>query len=600
VPLPSALQPPPAAAAASSGDGWESLPYELLLRILSRLPLSDRAAAASACVAWRAAAAAPSLWTELSFAGCGPAAAQRLTDFTFRALAARCRGGLTRLDVSALPNISPDAVVAVAKASRASLLELRALDDAQLWTAAHVLQTASACCALRSAEVGARVTSLDAGAALLALAPRGVRVPRLEFRGLVLSPEDAAALGATLRRYTPLRALSLAGCRLGDAPTGFLVGALRGHPTLEALNLSACSIGPGGTTAVAAALQHDALPLRALRLSDNGVFAEGARALGIALRRNRSLASLTLASCGLGVAGGRSIAAALRHNRALRVLDLNGNRLTDEGAAAIAEALAAGAAAGARAAAAARALALAAAAAAADAAEAAERGAALLPLAPPAGAALTTLRLRHNGVGDVGCAALAAVLRLQPSPPLVELDLRLNAARGSGAEALAAALSGNATCTRILLSGNALEPDVAMKLHAAGDGRLHLWDAWSPPRDVAPASASASASAASAAAQEQYAYGMDGAASGGASDMGWDAWATWWDGGAAAAALPAVARDAPAAPPRWQLAALAAAGARARAQLARSERLLKVALAAITLAVGALFIYAYRKSLHAA
>ena len=474
------LPPPPAEPQAA---GWAALPIELLLRVLSRLSLADRAAAAAACAGWRAVAASPPLWRALSFADCPPHVTGRLDDAGFAALAGRCRG-LVRVDASALPRVSPAAIVAAARDAGATLEELRAVDDAQLWSAAHVLQAAAGCRALRCLEVSAAVDSLDAAAALLSLLPRGVRVPRLELRGLALSPEDAAALGASLRRYAPLKALSLAGCRLGDAPTGMLLGALRGHPSLEALNLSACAIGPGGATAVAAALQHDALPLRALRMSDNGVFAEGARSLGIALRRNRSLASLTLSSCGLGVAGARSLAGALRHNRTLRVLDLNGNRLGDAGAVLVAEAVAAGAAGAARAAAATRAVVFAAARDAAD-VDAAERGA-LPQLVPPhrpaAAAALTTLRLRHNGISDPGVAALAAALRCNPPPPLQELDLRLNAVRTAGAEALAAALSGNAVVTKVLLSGNALEAEAALKIDSAcGDGRLQLWEpGWVP------------------------------------------------------------------------------------------------------------------------
>jgi len=558
--------------ADEEGDGWASLPVELLTRILARLPLSDRAAAAWACSGWRAAAASPALWTALSFADSAPSAAACLDDAAFAQLAARARGRLVRLDASALPRVSPDALVAAARASASTLEELRASEEAPLWSAAHVLQLAACCRACRLLEVGTALDSLDACAALLALLPRGVRMPRLELRGLALSAEDAAALGASLRRYAPLKALSLAGCRLGDAPTGMLLGALRGHPALEALNLSACAIGPGGATAVAAALQHDALALRALRMSDNGVFAEGARALGIALRRNRSLASLTLASCGLGLAGARSIAGALRHNRALRVLDLNGNRLTDAGAAAVAEAVAAGAAGAARHAAAARA-----AMAATASADAAERGALpAMPPAPPAVAALTTLRLRHNGISDAGCAALASALRCNPPPPLQELDLRLNAARAPGVEALAAALSGNDVVTKVLLSGNALEAETALKIDAAcGDGRLQLWEpGWVP----APRAAGTRVGGLGI---ESEAHAMAAAEA--------PAWAHgWWAAGAGGLDAAAV--------PGGGAAAAAATATAQRNSRQRVMSVLRAVLAAIALALGAFFAAAaYRR-----
>jgi hypothetical protein len=206
-------------------------------------------------------------------------------------------------------------------------------------------------------------------------------------------------------------------------------------------------------------------------------------------------------------------------------------------------------------------------------------------------ASLTTLRLRHNGVGDAGCAALAAALRL--SPPLLELDLRLNAARGAGAEAMAAALSLNSVCQRILLSGNALDADVALKIHASGDARLQLWDAWAPPPAAAllPPPEGDTADGATAAAALALAR-----ASAHAGDAGWDS--GWWDGGIAAGAIPTVAPETGPALARWRASALATIAARSRAQLARGELLVRLLMAAITLTVAALFAFVYRKWLH--
>ena len=80
--------------------GGHASPHELaqvLSLLLPLLPLDDRARAACVCRAWRAAAAHPALWKELSFERC----AADVDDTTLAALCARGGAALRTLSVDA-------------------------------------------------------------------------------------------------------------------------------------------------------------------------------------------------------------------------------------------------------------------------------------------------------------------------------------------------------------------------------------------------------------------------------------------------------------------------------------------------------------------
>jgi hypothetical protein len=84
--------------ASSWGD--DSSPHELaeaLLLLLPLLPLDCRARAACVCRAWRAAAAHPGLWKELSFEGCKA----RVDNATLTLLCARAGAALRTLCLDA-------------------------------------------------------------------------------------------------------------------------------------------------------------------------------------------------------------------------------------------------------------------------------------------------------------------------------------------------------------------------------------------------------------------------------------------------------------------------------------------------------------------
>jgi hypothetical protein len=170
-------------------------------------------------------------------------------------------------------------------------------------------------------------------------------------------------------------------------------------------------------------------------------------------------------------------------------------------------------------------------------------------------------------------AARAAALRCNPPPPLQELDLRLNAVRAAGAEALAAALSGNALVSKVLLSGNALEAEAALKIDSAcGDGRLQLWEpGWVP----APIGTRVSALGI-----ESEAHALAAAEAPTWARSTWEG--GWYNGGGTTEAQAAAA-------------AAAEGGVRCRAS-ARSALLLRALLAAIALGLGAFFAAAaYRR-----
>ena len=452
-----------ASSGAVCGDGvppvpWAALPPDLLARVLLLLPPDARAAAAATCSAWRHARdTSAAVWRSLDLGACAPGPKARLTDARLTALLAAAASragsrGISVLDVSDCAGLTAGGVVAATCGLR-SLGTLRALGAAPLLTAAHVLQLANQCLSLKDAALGCECRSTEAAAMVLAQSRRGVAVHRLELVGLPdLSDDDAALLAdAAHVDGTRLAALSLAGCRLGDDGITTLIGRLRGHPSLTALNLEGCSLGPEGATAVAAAIQHDALPLRSLHLGKNRLFADGARSLAAALQRNSSLTSLSLGSCAIGAAGAKHLATALHHNCTLQWLDVNNNGIGDVGAAALADALA--------------------------------YGVAAPPRLRPGGAggarqpgALRTLRLRRNSISDAGCASLAKALACDP--PLCELDLRLNAAGPGGADALVASLRCNSHCS-LLLSGNpAISRDAAFKLQRSSPGRVLAAEQW--------------------------------------------------------------------------------------------------------------------------
>jgi hypothetical protein len=101
---------------------FAGLPHALFLLILALLPVDTRLRCAEVCRGWRAALAERSLWLRLALSP-ESGVARRVTDALLRAAAARAGGGLLSLAVVDCPAITRDALLAVATANAATLLE---------------------------------------------------------------------------------------------------------------------------------------------------------------------------------------------------------------------------------------------------------------------------------------------------------------------------------------------------------------------------------------------------------------------------------------------------------------------------------------------
>jgi hypothetical protein len=145
---------------------WDTLPAEVLARVLQHLAGYVRTLSAVACVsrAWRDAAAEPSLWAQLQ--QLPRRAAARLTDERLAALVLRARGGLARLDLRGARGVSDEGL-------NAALQQPYALDTL-------VEFTADAECRQLTAQGVAR-----------ALASRSGQLRRLGVAGLLCGPQPA-------------------------------------------------------------------------------------------------------------------------------------------------------------------------------------------------------------------------------------------------------------------------------------------------------------------------------------------------------------------------------------------------------------------------
>ena len=162
---------------------------------------------------------------------------------------------------------------------------------------------------------------------------------------------DGAACGALLssgRRdvMLALSSLALSLNPLGE-DGGAAIGDAMGHmPHLHTLQLHGCGMGPKGAQALASGLVKARL-LSHLDLSDNALADEGAQAVAAELPHTH-LEELLLSRNRIAALGAAALANALmrRRGNALRLLGLHGNKLRDTAAASLAEALGAPAARG--------------------------------------------------------------------------------------------------------------------------------------------------------------------------------------------------------------------------------------------------------------
>lgn len=196
-------------------------------------------------------------------------------------------------------------------------------------------------------------------------------------------------------------------------------------------------------------LPEGVLALSALALAFNPIGADGAAAIGAALRAGRlpHLETLQMHACTLGAEGARSLAAGLPAAKRLHHLDLSDNAMGDAGACALAAELPAAPAL--------RELLLGRNSLGETAAHA--LATALLKQRGHGGCQLSTLSLAHNHLRDTAARALADALAgtvAHANRTLTCLDLRANKLSDAAVLALGDALVANARLTSLDLSAN--------------------------------------------------------------------------------------------------------------------------------------------------
>eukprot|EP00286_Rhodomonas_abbreviata_P027958 CAMPEP_0181306148 /NCGR_PEP_ID=MMETSP1101-20121128/10133_1 /TAXON_ID=46948 /ORGANISM="Rhodomonas abbreviata, Strain Caron Lab Isolate" /LENGTH=136 /DNA_ID=CAMNT_0023412161 /DNA_START=264 /DNA_END=671 /DNA_ORIENTATION=+ len=111
-------------------------------------------------------------------------------------------------------------------------------------------------------------------------------------------------------------------------------------PSSDCLDLGEFGLGDEGVIAVCAALRKiNAVGLNALWLNGNKISDAGAKALAEALKHCPNLTDLRLYGNKISDAGAKALAEALKHCPNLTTLHLQRNNISDAGAKALAEAL---------------------------------------------------------------------------------------------------------------------------------------------------------------------------------------------------------------------------------------------------------------------
>lgn len=510
---------------------FADLPHEVCVRLLSLLPLDSRAACAVLSRALRAAASDAVLWRSLDFTG----VSRHVKPTTLRALIQRAgaAGQLLRLDVSALVNKVPraswepsvlEAVLSTLKttpAAAATLEELNALRPEELerlrdgadvdvhhglFANAAALKTLAACPRLRSFSGELYTFNMQQGAEVLQALPRGSKALGLccavNGQDPVLRSEADACLPcfAALARDTSVLQLTTQGVHFEESSAAALAAALSANSTLRRLNIG-CGSCNGEDAVILSALNAAAgCCLRHLGLHSNQLHDEGAVALGIVLSNpGCQLVTLDLSANWLTCDGAAALADGLQTNTALKKLNMWLNCVGDEGAAALAAALAHDGCAletlnlGAQLSGDAPGVSLGNAAASALGAalstnttlkvlklernEISATGAAALAAGLHAGGGLRIMSLAHNPLRKRGVASLA----VSAVAALERLDVSYTRCGNDGAAACAAALATGAApprLTHLALGGNNITAEGTAAFAAAlrRDTTLHILD----------------------------------------------------------------------------------------------------------------------------
>lgn len=165
----------------------------------------------------------------------------------------------------------------------------------------------------------------------------------LDLSSNALGPEGSAVACGAITSAGALAVLSLARNKVGDEGCEAVSGMLARLPSLTSLDIADNGIGPEGARAVSDGLVF----LQHLDLSGNPIESAGCAAIAGSvgswhLRPRpgaRAMRSLAMARCEIGAEGAAALGEALKVATSLTRVDVSGNPLADEGVAALASRL---------------------------------------------------------------------------------------------------------------------------------------------------------------------------------------------------------------------------------------------------------------------
>ncbi|XP_058513353.1 centrosomal protein of 78 kDa isoform X2 [Ochotona princeps] len=174
----------------------------------------------------------------------------------------------------------------------------------------------------------------------------------LELNGLVLRERDLTVLTKGLNKSTTLVHLSLANCPIGDGGLEIICQGIKNSVALKTVNFTGCNLTWQGADHLAKILKYQSMRrheetwaeslryrrpdldcmagLRRVTLNCNTLVGDlGARAFADSLSEDLWLRALDLQQCGLTNEGAAALLEALETNRTLVVLDVRRNPLID-------------------------------------------------------------------------------------------------------------------------------------------------------------------------------------------------------------------------------------------------------------------------------
>ena len=159
-----------------------------------------------------------------------------------------------------------------------------------------------------------------------------------------IGDEGAAIIARTLEPslsgYSSIESLSMQRGAITNVGASALARSLTGNPFMTSLNLAGNALGATAAAQIGDALAHGACVLQLVTLSNNGIDADGAKALAVGLEACTSLHELHLNGNPIGDRGAEAVAAALRGGaKALEALLIGACGIGADGARALAGAI---------------------------------------------------------------------------------------------------------------------------------------------------------------------------------------------------------------------------------------------------------------------